>query len=1219
MERLSSTDGVGKTRPSLIVGIGASAGGIEAMKEFFLHVPPQSGAAYVVILHLSPDYDSRLAEVLQTTAKVPVTQVVERTPLESDHVYVISPSRVLRIEGDHIAVDEMQTMEERRAPVDMFFRSLADTQGNRCVCIVLSGTGPNGSSGLKRVKEHGGLTMAQDPAEAKYEDMPRNSIATGHVDLVLPVREMPTRLVRYAAQVRQQPPELPVRAASPEGDTLRDVLAILRVRTGHDFSNYKLGTIQRRVERRVTILGLPSLDAYARHLRLHADEAAALMRDLLISVTNFFRDRTAFEALSRYVLPQLFVRRGDGEQIRLWVPGCATGEEAYSLAMLLADHQETATGGHTIQIFATDPDERAVAVAREGLYTDGDVADVPVELLQRYFTREGGGYRIARSIREMVLFAHHNVIRDPPFSHLDLISCRNLLIYFNRAVQERVVETFHFALRPGGYLFLGSAESPDTRQDLFSPVNKGAHIYESRTVTSRPVLPPLPSVGSTVSLTVPRTPDARQADRLSAGELHQRLLERYAPPSLVVTDEHNVIHMSESVGKYLQIGGGEPTRELMRMLRPDLRPDVRTALSQAQREQRAVEVKGVTTTLGDGEHRLDIIVRPAWREMEPGRGYLLVMFSARHDLPGDEEPQQFTSLSAPVASQLEDEVARLKLQLRTTVEQYEVQAEEARAASEEQQAMNEELRSAAEELETSKEELQSVNEELTTVNQELKNKIDELAATNNDFLNLISSGDIGTIFVDRQLRVKLSTPAANQLFNLLRSDVGRPLSDITSDLLYSALYDDVRRVIEELVTLDRETQTNDGRWIDVRLRPYRTADDRIDGVVITLQDISERRRAEDRLRQNEERLRLLIDGALEYAIFTLTPEGLIDSWNPGAQRMFGYSASEVIGQHSEVLFTPEDRASNVPRLELQTAYESGRALDERVHLRRDGSRFYCSGTTLRLGASFGFAKIARDMSPQREAAEALRVVRAELDDRVRTRTDALRAEKDASAQAHQQVSGLLRRLVTAQEDERARISRDLHDQLGQQLTALRLTLQRLGERVAGEDIDTVLRLAQQIDQDLDFLSWELRPAVLDDLGLAAALPLFVKEWSAHYRVAAEYRAGTYTAGTLGRDAEVVFYRVAQEALNNIAKHAHASRVDVLLDTREGSVLMVVEDNGVGFDPDDGSVRDTGIGIAGMRERASLVGAYLDIESSPGDGTSLYLRIPLVAPAAPTGV
>jgi two-component system CheB/CheR fusion protein len=1191
-----------------IVGLGASAGGIDALKAFFASVKPDSGAAYVVILHLSPDHDSLLAEVLQRTAPIPVAQVQSRVQVEPNHVYVVPPNKVLTLDGNAIVVSDVLRVEQRRSPVDLFFRSLAEAKESRAACVILSGTGPNGSSGLKRIKEHGGLVLAQAPEEADYREMPTNAIATGLVDFVLPAAAMPARIQAYQAAMRAIGESPPTPAASPiDIEGVRDILTVLRVLTGHDFSNYKPGTIQRRIERRILLRNMPSLSAYAQAVRDQPDEAVALMSELLISVTSFFRDLPAWDTLASRIIPRLFQDKTIHDQIRVWIPACATGEEAYSVAMLVAEHADGVLDQPSLQIFATDLDESAIATAREAFYIDAEVADVSDERLRRFFTRESGGYRVRRELRETILFALHNVIKDPPFSHLDLVCCRNLLIYLNRPVQERVIETFHFALRPGGYLFLGTSETPDGAHDLFTASEKGAHIFQSRGVRSRVTLPP----AGTPSLTPLRLPlrsaDAR-VERVTPADLHQRLLERYAPPSIVVTDEHSIVHLSERAGRYLQVSGGEPTRDLLKLLRPALRPDVRAALYQTRNRGETVEVKGIPVILDDGPRIVDVTVHPVLRHADPAGGYLLVMFAEhRPEAAATPDPPNLE----PPRSETERETGRIRQQLRTTIEQYETQAEDAKAANEELQAMNEELRSTAEELETSREELQSVNEELTTVNQELKFKIEELGLINDNFQNLINSSEIGTIFLDRHLRVKMSTPAANQIFNLLPSDVGRPLSDITSRLLYDTLHGDIQRVLDDLQTLDREIQTSDRRWIFTRLRPYRTVDDRIDGVVITFQDVTERRRAQEELRRGEERLRLLIDRALEYAIFTMTSDGVIDSWNSGAERMFGYSAGEITGQHFETLFTAEDRAAGVPATELKTAHEHGRASDERLHVRRDGSRFYCSGITIRLGETLGLAKLARDLSVQQQAAEALRVVEADFESRLRERTDHLEAEANARAAAHQHVSSLLRRIVTAQEDERARIARDLHDQLGQQLTALRLSLQRLAENYDEDQIAQALALTQQIDRDLDFLSWELRPAVLDDLGLTAALPLFVREWSEHYRIPAEYQNGNYKAGTLGRDAEVAFYRVAQEALNNIVKHAHASRVDILLEARDGSAVLVIEDDGVGFDPGD-RVGDKGVGIIGMQERASLVGATVQVESQAGKGTSIYIRAPIGA-------
>src|SRR5947209_7751847 len=485
----ADTPGGQTDRDFLVVGLGASAGGIKAFKEFFANVPPASGMAYVVILHLSPEHESHLAEVLQVASEMPVTQVQDAVKIEPNHVYVIPPNKSLAMSDGRLALSEIKRIEERRAPVDIFFRTLADSKTSRAVCVVLSGTGSDGSMGMKRVKEMGGVCIAQEPNEAEYSDMPRYSMATGFVDYVLPVAEIPRKIVAYKERLGQTRIALEL-AERPETEeqTLRDIFTQLRVRTGHDFSNYKRPNVLRRIERRINVHELDGLRAYAQFMREHKGEAHALLKDLLISVTNFFRDCEAFEALERAVISRLFEGKGAQDQVRVWVAGCATGEEAYTLAMLLTEFTETLTGAPVVQVFATDIDEQAISTAREGFYTAADVADVSLERLRRFFTKEPEGYRVRRELRERVLFAHHNLIKDPPFSHLDLVTCRNLLIYLNRAAQERVMQTFHFALNPGRFLFPGTSQSVDGSGDLFMAFDKEAHVYKSRPAPAR--LPP---------------------------------------------------------------------------------------------------------------------------------------------------------------------------------------------------------------------------------------------------------------------------------------------------------------------------------------------------------------------------------------------------------------------------------------------------------------------------------------------------------------------------------------------------------------------------------------------------------------------------------------------------------------------------------------------------------------------------------------------------------
>lgn len=963
----------------LIAALGASAGGIQALEVFFENVAADSGIAYIVILHLSPNYDSKLKEVLQLTASIPVQKVTEKVKIEPDNIYVISPNYHLIMEDGSIDSSKNLSEADRRAPVDILFRSLAESHKNRAVAVILSGTGANGSMGLKRVKENGGIVLVQNPRESEFSDMPRNAIATELVDEVLPVAEIPSKILAYknsvgTVQIPAEPEQRPERLQH----ALREIFTQLRIRTGHDFSNYKRPTLLRRIERRINIRSLPDLPAYAAFLQQHPDETQALLKDLLISVTNFFRDKKAFEEINREVVPLIVKSKAENGPIRIWVAGCATGEEAYSLAMLFAEHTLNVLEAPKVQIFASDIDESAIAFAREGLYTINDAADVSPERLRRFFNREGEHYRIRREIREMVLFATHNFIKDPPFSHLDLVSCRNVLIYLNTQAQERVMETFHFALKPGGFLFLGSSESVDGANDLYMVFNRENHIFRSRSVPVKaypvPESVPVFPIAKPVNTLIDLSQESRHRERVTYGELHQQLLEEYAPPSLIINGEYDVLHVSERAGKYLQIGGGQPTQNLLKLILPELRLELRSALFQASQHKTTVEARGLKVTVGERTETINVYIKPVFKESDSADGLILVVFESTKN---DEQPSAVVLRSdEPLARQLEEELIRLKLQLRSSIEQHEFQAEELKASNEELQAMNEELRSAAEELETSKEELQSINEELRTVNQELKVKIEEAIHTSNNLQNLINSTEIATIFLDRSFRVSLFTPPAKDIFNLIQNDIGRPISDITNRLDYKQMIEDAESVLDKLTVVEREVYSNDGKSFMMRALPYRTAEDRINGVVFAFFDITRRKQTEDALLASEERLRLLVESAKDYAIFTIASDRSITSWSTGAENMFGYKQNEIIGSLSDILILSEDLRQPITKLEIEQTENEGHAISERWHLRKDGSKFWGSGSLNPLrdksGNMIGFVKIIRDLTEKQQAEEALR-------------------------------------------------------------------------------------------------------------------------------------------------------------------------------------------------------------------------------------------------------
>jgi two-component system CheB/CheR fusion protein len=817
-----------------VVGIGASAGGLKALQLFFAAVPADSGMAFVVIMHLDPDRESRVAAILQDRAPVPVTQVTGPVAVVANHVYVIPPGHDLEMDKGSIRV-LARGAEPQHLPVDLFFRTLAEACGADAVGVVLSGTGADGTAGIRHLKERGGITVAQSPGEAGHEGMPASAIASGQVDLVLPAARIPAELVR----LRRRPS--PLGGGTPPADTealLAQVFSALRARTGHDFSLYKRSTVLRRLDRRLAFTGARTLEEYLPLLRANPDETAALVRDLLISVSGFFRDPGAFAALER-AIPALFEGKGPNDAVRVWTVGCATGEEAYSIAILLDEHASTLERPPQVQLFATDIDEKGYAFGREALYSPAAVAGIPADRLRRAFTRETGGFRVRKSLREGVLFAVHNVLHDPPFSRLDLVSCRNLLIYLQPEAQARALESFHYALRDGGLLFLGRSESVGDG-GLFVPVAGAERLYRRDAAPHR--VPPRLSAADPPRRAGPPAapgPERRQPG-FSYGALHLRMLEAYAP-SLVVDERLQVVHLSGGAGRFLHLSAGEPSRDLLDLSRGDLRTELRAALYQAFE-------KGLPTTRpvrgeGDGAFPVTLQVRPQADDAEAGK-FALVVFG--EPAPAADGP------GAPPASAvalLEEELRRAHEQLDSTSAARDRTVEELQAANQELRSINEEQKAAGEELETSREEIQSINEELTTINQEHQSTIEEQRRTNADLQNLVESTGIATIFVDRELRIRRFTPTVAALFNFMPGDRGRPLAHITHRLHYPALVDDARGVLATLERMEREVASEAGDWYVARINPYRSPDGGVDGAVLTFFDITAQKRVEEELRE----------------------------------------------------------------------------------------------------------------------------------------------------------------------------------------------------------------------------------------------------------------------------------------------------------------------------------------------------------------------------------
>jgi two-component system CheB/CheR fusion protein len=839
----------------LIIGIGASAGGVHALQSLFAALSNNTGAAFVVVVHLAPEHRSELVNIIAARTRMPVVEIGTRQHLEANHVYVIPPDRRLQMVDHEISALEFDEPRGQRSPIDLFFRSLAEKLGDG-FAIILSGAGADGAIGVRAVKEAGGIILVQDPDEAEYASMPRSAIATGVADFVMPVRDLAKRLVDLI-QIKESVSVPDIRNFDEE--LLGRILAHLRVRTGHDFSKYKRSTVLRRIARRMQVTRADDLKEYYDVMRDNAEEAQGLLGDLLISVTTFFRDADAFEKIAKGVLPELFKTKEPEETIRVWVSGCATGEEAYTFAILLLEEAAKHPLRPPIQVFGSDLDSRALASAREGRFPLAIEADISEERLRRFFTRESDHYRIRQEVRDIVLFAVHDLLKDPPFSHIDVISCRNVLIYLDRELQEQVISTFHYALNPGGFVFLGASETADNPPGLFRSVDRTARIYQSTAVAGdKPRLLPRLLGPVRIREQVIRLGRA-MSPTVALGEaaMHRRAIEQVAPPSMLIDESHRIIHLSENAGRFLMPSGGPLSGDAVDLVRPELRFELRSALNRVFEQRESTLSLAILVRFNGAPHRVHVLVKPVTDNKSPEPRNAVAIF-----IEGEAVDENLVALDRQTSDEtvrrLTQELELMQSRLRTVREESDAANEELRAANEELQSINEEYRSTSEELETSKEELQSINEALQTVNSELKLKLEAISRGHSDLQNLVAATDIGTLFLDTSLRIKRFTERVTDLFSIKQTDEGRPITDFAHQLQYDDLVKDVRTVLADLAPVRREIHNRAGRWYDMRLRPYRTVDDKIDGVVITFVDVSERHQVEQALREGEARQRLLL-------------------------------------------------------------------------------------------------------------------------------------------------------------------------------------------------------------------------------------------------------------------------------------------------------------------------------------------------------------------------
>ena len=1190
-----------------IVGIGASAGGLGAFEKFFTAMPADSGMAFVLIQHLDPTHESMTAHLLSRYTSMKVIEAGDQMPVEANTVYIIPPNAYLSVRDRRLYLSEPKLQRGMRLPIDHFLRSLAESQQERAIAIILSGTGSDGTLGVRAVKGEGGIALAQSPETAQYDGMPRSAIATGLMDYVGPIESMADVLVRYNAHAYTGLPAEPTELDSEEPDLLRSILSVLQTRIKYDFRCYKKGTLLRRIRRRMGLNQIESLEDYLQFMRKHPDEPTLLFRDLLIGVTGFFREAQAFEALED-AIARIVDDKAPEQPIRIWVPACASGEEPYSIAMLVSERLHAERKNCPIQLFATDIDDESLAIARTGRYPENIAADVSPERLQRFFRHDGNSYRVSKHIRDAVVFAVQNLVMDPPFSRLDLVSCRNLLIYLKPEVQKKVIDLFHFSLNTGGYLFLGNTETIGQQENLFEPVVKKWRLYRRigavhRNVTEFPIFPgPQGRVGVRF-LDRPVLNDPARLGEFTRG----MLLEKFAPASILVDRKQQILYYHGQTGRYFEQPAGPPNEDLMRKVREGLRLRLRGLLHRALHESAGEASAVAELHENDTTRRVRITVNPVKTPAEL-EGMLVISFEEAGEVTDLLDGKESGSASDEDAllQQLEHELQSTRDDLQSTIEELETSNEELKAANEEVMSMNEELQSTNEELETSKEELQSLNEELTTVNSQLEENLRELESTNDDLDNLWRNTHIAMVFLDRDFRIKRFTPATSRLFNLIPSDLGRPLSDISCRFDDAGLLTDAGKVLDHLAPLDKEVRADteaDG-WYLRRILPYRTQDDRIEGVVITFVEITERKRA-------AEQFRLIVEAAPN-AVVVVNSRGQIEFVNVQTEQYFGYDRKELVGKPVEILLPERYRDRHPGHRDAYFANPQSRSMGEDRKLfgrRMDGSEFPVEIGLSPVIAEWGTYVLATivDVTERQRMAQLL-----------------LEAKQQAE-RANQAKSFFL-----------ASASHDLRQPL-QTLVLLNGVLER---KVSDSGLQDVIRrqdlalasMMQMMNMFLDLCridAGSIEPDVT-----AFPVSVLLERLGSEYAKQAQDRGLALhivpCTATILSDAGLL-YRILQNLVANAIHYTGSGRVLAGCRRRGGSLRIEVWDTGPGIPADridaifeefvqlDNPARQAdkgyGVGLSIAKHLAQLLRHRLNVRSTPGKCTMFSIEVPLTQPAA----
>lgn len=1201
-----------------VVAFGASAGGLDAVREVLTNLDPDTGMAFVLITHLAPNQRSYMSEILERHTRMPVNPLEDGQRPLPNQLYVLQPGQRVTLRGGLFRVEEIVPEERWGLVIDTFFRSLAADQKNHAVGVILSGADSDGALGLKAIKAEGGIAVVQTPESASYSGMPRHSIAADHVDMVLPPAEIAAELGRLGRQfTRPEVRSLEEGLAAPDDErVIGKILQLLRGISGLDLRLYKPETIRRRIARRMLLLRVDRLAEYHRMLQIRADELRLLQEDILINVTHFFRDPGFWDSLRLCVLPALFQDRPPEKPVRIWCAGCSTGEEAYSLAILVLEYLSQNGLDTPVQIFGTDASEQSIETARLAIYPETIAGEIAPERLRRYFVKVDRGYQVSKRVRDACIFARQNLCADPPFSHIDILSCRNVMIYFNQVLQRQVMLTFHYALEPGGYMLLGMSEGLRDYGEVFSTVDRkhkiylksGAHLpfsydpprtyaISQATGSSRA---PLVEMESSAW---PEQELQRAADRI--------VLARFGPPGLVIDERMNVLQSRGQASRFMEITPGAVSWNLRRVLKDGIVNETWNAVQRAIRENVPASGDAVLIDEEEDERHIVIDVLPITSSASRPRCFL-VLFQDVDETVGrklpeqPDQPQLTVDEKDRLIAQLRQDLNSTRFHLQSLVEERDARNQELVSANEEIQSANEELQSTNEELETTKEELQSANEELQTVNDELQQRNNVLTQTGNDLTNLLNSVNIPLLMLNSELQIRQFTPPMQRLLSVRSSDIGRSITEIRLQLSIENLEPILNDVLESLGTREQEVQDKEGRWHLLRIRPYRTADNKIEGLVVLLLDIDQLRRSQQQLMDARDFAKSVVE-SVPVPIVVLNRDCTIRIENTAFRELVQMPATDLSGRSLPDLAALHWGLTDLGRrLEPLLQDTPGEALEFEHEWNSPQRRtLLIKAQALSTDDSRVLLLTLEDISLRRETERLINREKKELETEIATAARKLNRTQD-------ELRGLAAHLITVQEEERQRVARELHDDISQRLSLIEIALQEVGAGERGQQAFNSLGGAREqvhrLNDDIRALSHRLHPAILNDLGLPAALKALVAGFGERHQMPATF-ATQDLPEAIPQEPAVALYRITQEALRNVAKHAGKTHVKVLLIGENGGLTLKIMDFGLGFDT-DAELPSAGLGMISMQERARLVHGSFHVQSALGQGTFITVQVPL---------